>query len=99
MKLVLVSQVGNTLQNPDGSTRSLNPKGTTPETYEWQTRVVGQSYGTPPQVWTGPGAYEFQTVNGNIVTYNPTGKEAVSFLFIPTVPNWTGCAFCETPLD
>lgn len=89
MKLVLASVVGSTLANPDGTVRSLNPDGpSTPTTYHWETRPKGTA-----------STYEFCTVNGNIVTFNPLSTEAVSFLFVPSVPNWTGCAFCETPLE
>ena len=67
-----VKQVGGTLARLDtGEVLSLNP----PAPYHWETRPVGTA-----------GAYEVMAISGSIVTYNPTGHEAVKFLLTPT-PN------------
>lgn len=67
-----VRQVGGTLARLDnGRVMSLNP----PSPYHWEDRDPGQA-----------GAYELMAISGSIVTYNPTGHEAVKFLLTPT-PN------------
>lgn len=69
----------------DGAYVSIQPDGTQ------QTRIIGQSYGTPPTVWTGPGAYEIFTLNGtpqtaSVMAFAPAGKP-ILFPFITAVPN------------
>ena len=93
MVWTLVRVVGETLENLDGTVRSLNPAHNDPVDgsygpYHWETRTPGTA-----------GGYERIGINGNVVVYNPTGREAVAFPFLPTVPHSDGLsAMLEAPI-
>lgn len=87
---ILVRQVGVTLENLDGSVRSLNPASLSAPygPYHWEIRQHGAN-----------GGYEQCAVNGGTIVYNPTGHEAVVFGFMASVPHSDGLsAITETPL-
>ena len=76
-----VKAVGQTLTNPDGTVRSLNPSSLTPP--------YGPYYFTAMPAGTD-GQYERCTIEGNTVGYNPTGKEPVVFGYRATDPTVPG---------
>lgn len=89
-----VRVVGTTLTDPmTGDVYSLNPamdpSGPGPwEPYHWEMRKPGTSLG-----------YEQIAINGGLLNYNPTGKEAVTFGFQQTAAHTDGLSLVtKTPL-
>lgn len=89
MEWALCSRVGKTLVNPDGTVRSLNPSSLTRpySPYTWGSRPPGTEQ-----------EYERCEVQGGMVVYNPTQREAVVFGFVATVPNCAYSAISVEPL-
>ena len=91
MSWVLVKIVGNTLANPDGRVRSLNPASDDPPygPYHWEDRPAGTA-----------GGYEQVGINGGTVNYNPSGKEVLVFGFQEKVAHSDGMsAMTEDPIQ
>lgn len=86
----LCKYVGGVLVNPNGTVRSLNPSSLSVPygPYSWTEAPAGTD-----------GPYEKCSVNGTVVVYNPTGKEAVVFGFVSSVPNCDSGAISPTPLN
>jgi hypothetical protein len=90
MDWILVKVVGNTLENENGTVRSLNPSHNEPPygPYNWQERPAGTA-----------GGYERCAINGGVVVYNPSGHEPVPFAFLQSVPHSEGMsAIMEKPI-
>ena len=77
MAQYLCKSVGNTLGTLDGHVLSCNPSSNNPPYGPYHFTLA-------PNGTNGP--YEQVAISGNIATYNPLSKDAVSYLLVP-VPN------------